>query len=291
MSASRQRRWKSIGLLMLVALVSGLAVSWILGGELCAPANRPVAVPNDLPVEPVSFESGSGSTIHGWLVESPTNRAVVILQHGVRADRSTLVERARFLSQAGYAVLLFDFQASGESVGKVITFGFLESRDSQAAVAFVKKRFPGKPIGVIGISMGAAAAVLAEPPLEIQALDLESMYPTLVEATRDRIEIRLGRLARCLSPLLTCQVKFRAGCSPDDLRPLDHVGKITTPKLFLAGTADRETKFSEAQEIFNEAAEPKTFVPFTGARHEDLYHFAPEQYKNLILDFLGKNLK
>jgi alpha-beta hydrolase superfamily lysophospholipase len=286
-----QRLWKWACLLLILAVFLGLAVSWKMGGDLCAPANHPVAMPKDLAVEPVSFDSRSGSTIHGWLVESPTNRAVVILQHGVRADRSVLVERAKFLSQAGYAVLLFDFQSHGESIGKEITFGFLESRDSQAAVAFVKKRFPGKPIGVIGISMGAAAAALAEPPLDIQALDLESMYPTIVEATQDRIELRLGRLARCLSPLLTCQIKFRAGCSPDDLRPLSRVGKITTPKLFLAGTDDRDTKCSEAQEIFDAAAAPKTFVPFTGARHEDLYRFAPDQYKNLILDFLGKNLK
>ena len=69
------------------------------------------------------------------------------------------------------------------------------------------------------------------------------------------------------------------------------MGKITTPKLFLAGTDDRDTKFSEAGEIFDAAAEPKAFIPFTGATHQDLYRFAPDQYKSLILDFLGKNLK
>jgi alpha-beta hydrolase superfamily lysophospholipase len=248
-------------------------------------------LPQDLAVEPVSFPSASGTTIHGWIVQSRTNRAVVILQHGVRSDRLSLVERARFLSQAGYAVLLFDFQAHGESPGKEITFGFLESRDSQAAVEFAQKRFPRKPIGVIGISMGAAAAALAEPPLNIQALVLESMYPTIVEATKDRIEIRLGPLARCLSPLLTCQIKLRAGCGVEDLRPIAHVSEMRMPKLFLAGTADRETKFSEACEIFTAAAEPKTFVPFNGARHQDLCRFAPDQYHKLILDFLATNLK
>ena len=291
MKSCLQRLWKWVCVLLILAVVLVLAVSWKIGGDLSAPANRPVTIPKDLAVEPVSFASASGTTIQGWLVAPPTNRAVVILQHGVGADRSVVVERARFLSQAGYAVLLFDFQAHGESIGREITFGYLESRDSQAAVAFVKKRFPRKPIGVVGISMGAAAAVLAEPPLDVQALDLESMYPTIVEATKDRIEIRLGRLARCLSPLLTCQIKLRAGCSPDDLRPLGRVGKITSPKLFLAGTDDRDTKFSETEEIFDAAAAPKTLVPFTGARHQDLYRFAPEQYKQLILDFLGKNLK
>jgi alpha-beta hydrolase superfamily lysophospholipase len=286
-----QRPWKIVCGLLLGVLLLGVAASWIEGGELCAPANHPVALPANLAVEPVTFPSGSGATIHGWLVESQTNRAIVILQHGLRSDRTSLVERARFLSQAGYAVLLFDFQAHGESLGKIITFGYLEGRDSQAAVDFVKKRFPGKPIGIIGISMGAAAAVLPDPPLAVQALVLESMYPTVVEATKDRIEIRLGPLGRYLSPLLTYQINLRAGCTADDLRPLARVAKISTPKLFLAGTADRETKFTEAAEIFQAAAEPKIFIPFKGARHQDLCHLDPKLYQNLILDFLSKNLQ
>jgi uncharacterized protein len=286
-----QRRWKLICGILLVGLVLGLGVSWICGTIFSAPCNHPVALPKNLAVEQVTFLSKSGSVIHGWLVDSGTNRGVIILQHGVHADKSTLVERARFLSQAGYTILLFDFQSHGESIGKKITFGYLESRDSQAAVDYVKKRFPGKPIAVIGVSMGAAAEALAEPPLEVQAMVFESMYPTIVDATKDRIEMRLGPLGRCLSPLLTEQIELRSGFNPDDLRPIACVAKITVPKLFLAGTADRGTKFSEAQEIFSNAVMPKVFVPFDGARHEDLMAFAPELYKKTVLDFLAVNLK
>ena len=286
-----QRKWKRICSLLLAALFLGLAASWIFGGVYSAPCNHPVAVPKNLAVEQVTFPSNSGTTIHGWLVSSGTNRGVVILQHGIHADKSILVERAQFLSQAGYAVLLFDFQAHGESVGAKITLGHLESRDSQAAVAFVKKRFPGKPVGVIGVSLGAAAAALAKPPLDVQAIVLESMYPTVVDAIKDRIEMRLGPPGRCLSLLLTAQLKWRIGCSPDDLRPMVCVEKITTPKLFLAGTKDRETKFSESQEMFQCAAAPKTFVPFDGAHHQDLLDFAPDKYRKTVLDFLNENLK
>lgn len=286
-----QRRWKIIFRLLLAGLFLGLLAAWIVGGLLCASANHTVALPKDLAVEPVSFPSKSGATISGWLLAGETNRGVIVLQHGIRADKSTLVERAKFLSRAGYAVLLFDFQAHGESPGHVITLGFLESRDSQAAVEFAKSKFPGKPIAVIGVSLGAAAAALANPPLDVQALVLEMMFPTVEQATKDRIEMRLGSLGRCLSPLLTTQIPFRAGCRVEDLSPIKSVAKITVPKLFLAGTADRETKFAEAQAIFTNAAEPKVFMAFEGARHQDLHHFAPEQYQKLVLDFLATYLK
>src|SRR5579862_3648946 len=126
--------------------------------------------------------------------------------------------------------------------------GYLESRDSQAAVAFVRGRFPGKPVAVIGVSLGAAAAVLARPPLDVQALVLEIMYPTIEEATKDRIEMRVGPLGRCLSPLLTSQIGLRIGCNAGDLRPIERVANLTPPKLFLAGTEDHDTKFSESKD-------------------------------------------
>jgi uncharacterized protein len=280
-----------LGTFLICGLVSGLILSWIVGGSLCAPHNHPVPAPANLAVEPVSFPSNSGAIIHGWLVGSPTNRAVVILQHGIHASRVELVDRARFLSEAGYAVLMFDFQAHGESLGSHITFGYLESRDAQAAVAFAKSRFPGKPIGVIGLSLGGAAAALAEPPLDVQALVFEMMYPTVVEATKDRIAMRLGPPGRLLSPLLTAQLKWRIGCTTDDLRPIVSVAKLTAPKLFIAGAEDRDTTLAESKDIFSRAAEPKTFAPFEGARHQDLLAFAPDQYKKVILDFLEIHLK
>ncbi len=291
MSRFLQRRGKFLAALFLAGLVAAAGLIWFVGGKLCASANRAVPMVDNLAVEAVTFPSLSGATIHGWLVTPPTNHGVVILQHGVRGDRRSMVPRAQFLSQAGYAVLLFDFQAHGESIAKTITLGYLESRDSQAALVFVKKRFPGEPDGVIGVSLGAAAAALADPPLDVQALVLEIMYPTIVDATKDRMERRLGSAARWFSPLLTGQIKYRIGCTPDDLRPIEHVGKITAPKLFLAGTADLDTKFSEAQAIFARAAEPKTFVAFDPAGHQDLHNFNRERYEKLILNFLGEHLK
>jgi alpha-beta hydrolase superfamily lysophospholipase len=285
----RNRKWVVAALF--AAVMWSVYGAWIFGSIYCTACNHIVALPGDLPVERVAFHSNSGATIRGWLLAGETNRGVVIIQHGIHADKSTLVSRAQMVSHAGYAVLLFDFQAHGESIGDTITFGYLESRDSQAAVEFVKKRFPGKPVAVIGVSLGAAAAVLAKPPLDVQALVLEMMYPTIEEATKDRIEMRLGPLGRCLSPLLTAQIPWHAGCRGEDLRPIDAVATIATPKLFIAGTADEDTKFSESEKIFARAAEPKSLMAVNGARHQDLFHFASDQYRTNVLDFLDKHLK
>src|SRR6185312_5642297 len=105
------------------------------------------------------------------------------------------------------------------------------------------------------------------------------------------IAMRLGSPGRLLSPLLTAQLKWRIGCTTDDLRPIVSVEKLTAPKLFIAGTEDRNTTLAESKEMFARAAEPKAFVPFEGARHQDLLVFAPDQYKRVTLEFLEKYLK
>lgn len=286
------RRWKYL----IAVVLSGIALSvvfvWGIGGMLMAPANHPVGdPPADLHAENVEFSSTSGSTIHGWFATGTLGKGAVVLMHGVHANRKALITRAEFLSQAGYSVLLFDFQGHGESPGKQITFGYLESRDATAAVNFVHQKLPGEKVGIIGISMGAASALLAEPPLPVNAMILESSYPTIYQATEDRMEIRFGWLGKLLTPLLTCQLKPRLGIGLDDLEPLESARKVLAPKLFIAGTMDRDTTIEESKSLFAAAAEPKQSWWVEGAAHEDMLRFAKAEYEKRVLAFLAGNLR
>jgi alpha-beta hydrolase superfamily lysophospholipase len=290
MKALLRKGRKILTILLVMLSVAGLGFSWFIGGQLSAPQNRPVPRPADLPIEPVQFSSLSGTTVHGWLVKPEFPRAVIILQHGVRGHRGGMVSRARFLQAANYAVLLFDFQAHGESLGDRITFGHLESRDTQAAVKFCRQQFPDLPIAIIGQSLGGAAALLAQPPLPVQALIIESAFSTFEEATKNRMEWLTGRPTRVFSPLLTVQLRLRVGISAADLRPIDHVSQLTMPKLFLAGTTDPRTKLAESLALFEAAAAPKQFYAVTNAGHVDFHGHLKSAYEELILGFLATHL-
>jgi fermentation-respiration switch protein FrsA (DUF1100 family) len=138
--------------------------------------------------------------------------------------------------------------------------------------------------------MGGAAAVLANPPLQVNAMILESVYPTIEQAITDRLEIRFGRVGKLGAPFLTWQLKPRLGFGCDDLCPIKQVGNITAPKLFIAGTADRDTLVQESRDLFAAAAEPKQFWLVDGAAHVDMNIFAKDEYEKRILEFLTRNL-
>jgi len=285
------RRRKFFGALLLSTGILGALFIWSVGGVLVAPSNHPIGPPPaSLHVQNVEFPSASGARIHGWFASGIPGQGALVLLHGVHADRTTLVPRAEFLARAGYAVLLIDFQGHGESRGRQITFGHLESRDVTAAVKFIHEQLPGERIGVLGISLGAAATLLADPPLPVNAMILESSYPTLYQATEDRLAMRFGWLGRLATPLLTCQLKPRLGISVDELKPLECARRISVPKFFLAGTADRDTTIAEARSIFAAAAEPKQAWWVDGAAHVDLHRFAGSEYEKRVLAFLDGKL-
>ena len=279
-------------------LICGLTASlvfaavWHAGNLLSSPVNQPVGdPPSDLTARAVQFPGSSGTIIHGWFIQGREGAGVVLLMHGVRANRLSMLDRARFLARAGYSVLLFDFQAHGESAGEHITFGYLESRDARAAAEFLRATLPREKIGVLGVSMGGAAFLLASPPVEVNAAVLEMVYPTMDQAIANRLKIRLGDWAGVLTPLLSWQLKPRLGVGVKDLRPVDHAGGINAPKLFIAGAEDRHTTLEESRRLFAAAREPKELWVVEGARHVDLHALAGEEYERRVLLFFEKYLR
>jgi alpha-beta hydrolase superfamily lysophospholipase len=228
--------------------------------------------------------------IHGWLSRGEPHNGAVLLLPGVGANRLSMVSRARLLKAAGYSTLLMDFQASGESPGEAITFGWRERLDVIAAVQLLKDKLPGERIGIIGTSMGGAATVLAAPSLDVQAAVLEAVYPALDVAVANRLRVRFGAAGAALAPLLLVQVRPLLGVWPSQLTPADSVGLLRCPILVIAGAADRLTTVEDTQRFFAAASQPKELWLIPSATHIDYSRFMPDEYKRRVLALFGSAL-
>jgi alpha-beta hydrolase superfamily lysophospholipase len=274
--------------LVAIVLIIGIAVPFAIGWVLAAPVQISVGkAPSDLDAEAVEFKSNSGAIVKGWWCPTVNSRGVVLLLPGIRANRLSMVDRARFLRRAGYSVLLIDFQATGETKGDHITFGWKESRDALAAVDFIHHVDPSARVAIIGSSLGGVAALLATPPLKVNALILESVYPTIEIATRNRMENYLGPIGRMFAPLFLMQLHRRIGVSPSQLHPIDHIAAVDCPILIMSGEKDRNTRPVDTQILFQRARSPGQlwFVPNAG--HVDLHQSARAEYESRVLAFLA----
>lgn len=276
---------------VLVAFSGGVLASLAVGELLTRPASRRVgAAPADLPTRVVEIPVVSGERVFGWWVPGDPGKGAVLLLHGIRSDRSSLVGRARFLHRAGYSVLMLDLPAHGESDGSRITFGALEAEGVAVAVQFLRRERPGERVGVIGSSLGAASVVLARLSPRPDAVVLEAMYPTIEEALANRLTQRLGAWSAVLVTPLLWQLPLRTGVRPDQLRPIERLGRLGAPVLIASGSDDRHTTWAETERLFAAAAAHKELWRVDGAAHEDLHAFHPERYEEVVLNFLGRFL-
>lgn len=265
---------------------------WFAGNSLTAPV--PVSVgncPSELTCENVEFASESGSKIKGWFVKGEAGKGAIVIMHGLRSNRLSLVERIKFLSKAGFSVLTFDFQGSGESVGEKLTFGYLESRDANASLKFIKQKLPNEKIGVMGISMGGAAFLLQKQPEKADALILEMVYPTIQRAIENRLNLWIFKGADNFSFLMTKQFPLRLGITVDELRPLDKIKAVNCPTFFIVGENDHHTTLEESRQLFESANQPKNLWIVPQAEHGDLQKVAPKDYEQKVLEFFQNNLR
>ena len=278
-----------------IGMASGLLIvlisSWVIAGRLVEPQRHLIGpAPSDLPAKAISIYSQSGSRLAGWHVPATPSKGVVVLLHGIRGSRLSMLGRARFLHGAGFSVVMIDFQAHGESPGAQITAGHLEKHDARAAIGFAKTRHPGEPVAIIGVSLGAAAAILATP-LNIDALVVESAYPDIRNAIHNRVSIRLGPVSWLPSELLLAQLKPRLGIPRSALRPVVNISGVGVPLLLVSGGEDRHTTVSDTRQLFDAAAQPKELWIVEGAGHVDLHAVEPVEYEARILDFFWRHMR
>ena len=275
------------------AVVSCVSIFIVLGmgSILSAPNNVEIGeIPSELNGKEVKFKNKFGNILSGWFVPGDDNHGGILLMHGVHSNRIQMIQRAIFLNKSGYSVFLFDFQAHGESEGEKITFGYLEAYDAEAAYTYLINHIKKKSVGVIGVSLGGASALLGDVAKKSNALVIESVYPTFTEAVQNRMYMRFGNIGYYLSALLIWQIEPRLGFNPDILKPINMLSNLNTPVFIIAGTDDEHTTLSESKRMYDQASKPKKIWLIKGAKHQDFYRYSPLIYREKILGFFDQYL-
>ncbi|MGH2358348.1 MAG: alpha/beta hydrolase [Candidatus Limnocylindria bacterium] len=249
------------------------------------------ATPADigLAYEDVRFATDDGVTLAGWLIPAGRDtRAVVVVLHGFSGHR--LPELAGFVPwlQPRYHVLQFDFRGHGDSERALVTLGSRERRDVAAAERFVNDRGLG-PVALMGVSMGAATAILAAPDLPVAAVVADAAFADAHHPIANRMrELRyplasLGARAIVAAAALRSRAWIRS--------PLSTVARIAPRALLLiAPREDRLIHVSQSRKLFAAAREPKELYVVDGAEHGDSWVTAGPEYERRVLAFLERYL-
>ncbi len=290
-------------LLRAVALSVSLYLAYVAvrgSRMLVRPVTRPLvpespgapSTPADLGLafESVDLRTTDGVRLAAWFIpaDRPTATAVVVL-HGFTGNR--LPELAGFVPwlQRHHNVLQFDFRGHGASDGTVVTLGARERADIAAAVEYLRARGLDR-IALFGVSMGAAAAILAAPELPVVAVVADAPYAQVAHPVASRMRDQGWPLPELGSRAIVAAAGVRARTSLVD--PLGAVARIAPRALLvITPTADRLISWRQGLALFEAAHEPKELYVVEGAAHGDSYVADPAGYQNRVLDFLQRHLE
>lgn len=240
---------------------------------------RPIPAAKDvqeIPVFDVSFYNARGDLISGWLAVHAPHAPLIILTHGTPGNRVDMVQRAAFLFKHGYSVLLFDFQSYGRSQGIMSTLGMVESDDILAAISFLRS-YPDtadSKIGVLGLSMGATAGVLAAArSTDISALVAESCPTDATLVPGDVPTAQVRDADRAL-------VEEVYGVDVTQARPIAVINKLAghTPLFLINGDIDTQTPLAGMNALYRAAGAPKQFWVVSGAQHAQSFSISTADY-------------
>ena len=247
-----KRRLMTLGAL---AFVIALGLSWAFGSIV---TGRSAVPPSPLPVgaQAVSLRSADGITLAGNFWPGKDDHApAILLLHGLGSSRAQFDGDGAALAKKGYAVLAINFRAHGDSGGDLRSFGYFEARDAQAGFAWLKGHQHQAKVGIMGMSLGGAAALLGpEGPVKCDALVLAVVYPDIHHAIRNRVASRIGGLLGAVGELvLSYQAPLRYGVWPDAIAPMTAIRSLHAPVLIIGGEVDVYTPPAETRMLFNAA--------------------------------------
>ena len=256
-----------------------------------------------MPYEEIDFFSRDGLRLTGWyipalafngqLMGAFSNAPTIIVAHGYRRSKASCLELAHWLWMAGYNICMLDFRGHGYSEGpRGTSIGYMERLDVLGAVDYLNRRGMRR-LGIIGVSMGAAASILAASENQnLRGVVADSSYSELYRSITTQI-MTLYKAPR-LPAIPLAKWAFQAiaehhGFDPKLAHPVDYIQLIAPrPLLLIHGDADSLTEVVNSKLLYNKAQQPKEFWVVPGVEHVKAFKARPDEYRSRVLDFFAK---
>ncbi|MBR5093767.1 MAG: alpha/beta hydrolase, partial [Oscillospiraceae bacterium] len=244
-----------------------------------------------LPWEEIQIRSHDGLLLFGRYLHVADGAPLQIQMHGYRGQAfRDFCGGNKIARELGLNTLVVDQRAHGKSQGHTISFGINERWDCQAWAEYAAERWPGTPITLAGISMGAATVLMASDlplPEEVCGILADCGY-TSPRAIIKKVCWDMPRYMRILYPFTSLSAELFGHFDPDAGSALGALANTRLPILLVHGEADAFVPCEMSRELAAGCASPVTLETFPGAGHGGSYLSDPERYSRIVRDFLER---
>jgi uncharacterized protein len=278
------------GRVLLWLAASGLVVVLLpVAGALHPLHTVPKRPPSSLGLvyEDIRLETADGVRLAAWVVPHPQARGNVIFCHGHGRNRGHLAALLPTVHAMGLNVLALDFRGHGDSEGSTCTLGQYEVEDVVAAEAYMSRRFPGQPLFLVGVSLGADVALRALPRLSnVAGVWSDGAFARLHEPV-DHLFCPLPDGLR--GPLVAGYSAvgwLDTGLRMEAINPVESAARSAVPIYLVHGFQDQLIPFSEAEALASARLGPTDHWWVADACHYNVRQRHPEEYADRLRSFL-----
>ncbi len=244
-----------------------------------------------IPFEPVEITSYDGTKLYGRYYPMDEDKPLLIGFHGFKSTAlRDMCGAGKLARQMGMNALLVDQRSHGKSEGKTISFGVKERFDCLAWAQYASKRWPGRPILLAGVSMGAATVLMASDldlPAEVKGIMADCPYSDPGAIIKKVGRDSMGPASILLYPFILLGARLYGGFSLTAASPVKAVKNAKVPILFIHGEDDRFVPCDMSREAYDACVSPKMRVTVPGAAHAIAYILDPEKYGRAVREFIA----
>jgi alpha-beta hydrolase superfamily lysophospholipase len=259
-----------------------------------------------------------------WWRPQPEPKAGIVLVHGLAEHSGRYVSTVQHLARHGYAVDAFDLRGHGKSSGVPLYVRSFDEYldDLDVFLDRVRARLPGRPLFLLGHSMGGVIAVLYAIDREprVRGVVLSAPAVQLSNEGSPLLQKAAAAIARFLPKLNTIKIDrnfisrdpavvaaydndpmiYRKGILLKTGSELVRAGRsireqpirFSLPVLILQGTGDRITEPEGARRLYDSVASAdRTLKLYEGLYHEIMNEPEKEQVLQDIVEWLDNHIR